>query len=181
MRKEKRQGKRYLPTSNLRMEVLDPLPHRWCCLDASGHVLPYPCVNVLTDPGKREFQDAGHQRGAVAEVKLMGSKGSIEGEKESGATGLVPEEPAPLEPANPSEGRPGGSRCTSAGTSVGTRATPYTATLKISRSIRHLTASRQVRQSSVECPQARWKLQNGSMLCQCGGGFDDGRIVESPG
>ena len=62
-KKKKRQGKRYLAASNLRTEVLDLLPHHWCCPDASGRILPYPCINVLTDLGKQESQDVGQQGG----------------------------------------------------------------------------------------------------------------------
>ena len=138
MRKEKRQGKRYLPASNLKMEVLDPLLRHWCCPDASSHVLPYPCVNVLTDPVKRESQDAGHQRGLELKSSRRDQEDPSRREKESGVMGLVPEEPTPSKPTNPSEGRSGGSRRASAGAGAGAgaNAAPYGLTTKVPLSIK---------------------------------------------
>ena len=61
--RNKREGKRDLPVSNLRREVLGPLLCRWCCPGTSGRLLSYPGMAILTDLRKREAQDMGQQRG----------------------------------------------------------------------------------------------------------------------
>ena len=54
MQENAKEGKRDLPVSHVKAEVLDLLPRRWRYPSVSGRMLSYPSIAVLTEPRKWE-------------------------------------------------------------------------------------------------------------------------------